>query len=112
MSFSNEQFKENWNKFRNFVICKDALPIGFLSYILDTHSLYIRDMHICAPERTKGYGTKIMNQLFDIAEINKCTQMRLRVFGDTQAVFFYKRFGFEIVRNEGSIVGMEVIVAV
>ena len=59
-------------------------------------SLYICDFAISPNFHKKGYGTKLMDTMFEIAKKEKCKEIHLTVHAKNSAIDFYDRHGFFI----------------
>ena len=77
---------------------KDDELIGFLSYKTVqkvTKCLWIDEFEITENERRKGYGTKLMEEIYKIAKEEKVKRIELNVYDfNENAIKLYKKLGY------------------
>lgn len=86
-----------------YLLKKEEGVVGFLDVqinccstnFLKVHKLYL--LPIC---QGKGYGVEVLNEVFDIAKDNQQSGVFLNVNKYNKALYFYKKIGFEILKEE------------
>lgn len=97
----HSKMKSITSKFNNFIILRNKSTIaGFLMYrILRDNIAFIYEIHVVAEFQSQGYGTKMMNTLF---EQEKGKVLVLFVHNENlKAQKFYKSLGFEKTEEDG-----------
>lgn len=91
------KLKEDINKFQEIEkyiqIYENNIYIGFLKYVeINKKSIYLRHIFIFEKYRNKGYGNKLINELF---KLNK------NIIGDIfypKPIPFYEKNGFNVFK--------------
>lgn len=98
-----DQMKEEQEHFKILVVEKeDGEIIGFATTFLAWYSwtgksLYLDDLYITENYRGKGLGSKLMDEVFDLAKTEKCKKVKWQVSKWNQnAIDFYKSKGAQV----------------
>lgn len=82
--------------------------MGFLSYEVNYKNVPVTKVHkiyVLPSGQGKGYGRLLIEAARDIALKNQTKELSLNVNRENKAIDFYKRVGFEIVRQEDIDIG-------
>ena len=89
--------------FKMLVVEKiDGEIIGFASTFIAWYSwigksLYLDDLYVIQEFRDKGLGSRLMNEVFDLAKMQRCKKVKWQVSKWNQnAIDFYKNKGADI----------------
>ena len=80
----------------------DGKIIGYTNYSIIYYSwvgksIYLDDLYVNPAFRGKGVGSKLMNEVFNIARKEKCNRVRWQVSKwNVTAIQFYKKIGAKI----------------
>ena len=109
MMYSTESLKNQLTQenLRFYIITLNGKPVGYTSCELHLepktakiHKLYLsHDLH------GKGYGKIVVTQLEEVVAQNNNEYLILHVNRHNTAVDFYKRIGFEIIKEEDINIG-------
>jgi len=105
--WQGQSFDDEWEVRQSFIINKADKPVGFLSFSLEPHYLYLRDVQLCEPYRGEGIGGWVMGQITSMAYALGARSIRLKVFKSNPAVQLYRRQGYEVVGQEKALFWME-----
>lgn len=100
-------FDQAWHWRDNRMICRDTLPLGYISLSRDAHALFIRELHLLPAHRGQGVGQWVLEQVARQARSERLPRIRLMVFRDNPAQRLYSRHGFEVVGEQDSFLRME-----
>ncbi len=103
----DEGFDQAWHWRDNRLICRDAVPLGYISLSRDAHALFIREVHLLPAYRGQGVGHWVLEQVVRQAHSERLPRVRLMVFKDNPAQRLYGRHGFEVVGEQDSFLRME-----
>ncbi len=103
----DEGFDQAWHWRDNRLICRDAVPLGYISLSRDAHALFIREVHLLPVHRGQGVGHWVLEQVVRQARCERLPRVRLMVFKDNPAQRLYGRHGFEVVGEQDSFLRME-----
>ncbi len=78
--------------------------IGLIGYRLETAAVYLAELHLLPAWQGCGLGAQALAWLRQQAAGRR--ELRLRTFHDSRAVAFYLREGFEVVRQDGVLLGL------
>lgn len=98
-------FDTAWAGRENWLICRDASVMGFISLSYDSTALYIRELHMLERARGQGAGSWVLEQMALKARANGL--LRLTVFKTNPARRLYQRMGLSIVGEEDCFWRME-----
>lgn len=93
----------------NYLLLKENDgAVAFADYSISSATLTYRlEKLYCLPEtQGKGYGRILIDTVSRIASQAGATRIILNVNRDNNAVLFYKKMGFEILREEQNHIGM------
>lgn len=107
--------KQILEKGHNFILAeKDNQPLGFTSYEINYNSepqLMIHKLYILPLTQGLGIGTKFLNLLSEIAQLNNNNQLRLKVyFENYKAIVFYEKYGFKKIGTAATGIGNNYII--
>ena len=109
--YSEESLKKQiLEKGHNFILAEnDKQSLGFTSYEINynsEHQLMIHKLYILPITQGLGIGTKFLNLISEIAQLNNNKQLRLKVyFENTKAIGFYEKYGFKKIGTETTDIG-------
>lgn len=79
---------------------EDGVPIAFVlffhnfSTFLGRKGIYIEDLYIRPEQRSKGYGEKLLREIFRLAKERNCGRVEWWVLDwNERAITFYKKLG-------------------
>jgi GNAT superfamily N-acetyltransferase len=78
--------------------------VGIIGYRLETAAVYLAELHLLPAWQGRGLGVQALAWLRQQAAGRR--ELRLRTFHDSRAVAFYLREGFEVVRQDGVLLGL------
>lgn len=107
--WQGQAFDDEWGARESFIINKADKQIGFLSFSLEPHYFYLRDVQLCEPYRGEGIGGWVMDQMTLMACERGARSIRLKVFKSNPAMQLYRRQGYEVVGQEEALFWMELI---
>lgn len=89
----------------NFIILLDETqPIGFASYgkksAAETEIYRLNKIYLFQGQQGKGSGRFLLNTVIDEAKSAGARQLQLNVNKQNPAIGFYRRNGFEIIKDE------------
>ena len=90
------------------LIYYDDLPVGFASYELNCQNLpqtKIHKLYVLKEFQGKGIGKKVIDSIEKTAKLENQECLILNVNRFNEALFFYKKAGFEIVYQEDVDIG-------
>lgn len=104
-------FQENglsWNfeeRLRVYRTCElyevtDGVTVGYVALREKDEKLYLADLQILAEFQNKGYGTKLLASVKNIAKIKGYDLVYLKVFKNNPALNLYLRNGYGHVTEE------------
>ncbi|WP_395608128.1 GNAT family N-acetyltransferase [Pseudomonas sp. B22129] len=103
--WSDNGFDVGWGGRENWLICNDAIVMGFISLSFDSRALYIRELHMIETCRRQGAGSWVLQQMALKAQAQGL--LRLTVFKTNPARRLYQRQGLSIVGEEDCFWRME-----
>lgn len=103
----DEAFDVAWAGRENWLICRDAKRMGFVSLSRDLKALYIRELHMLASCRGQGAGAWTLEQMLAKARSERRSLLRLTVFKDNPAQGLYRRMGLEVVGEDECFLRMQ-----
>jgi RsiW-degrading membrane proteinase PrsW (M82 family)/ribosomal protein S18 acetylase RimI-like enzyme len=89
-----------------YIVYNAGIPIGFASYseieptVFKLHKIYILPM-----QQGRGTGKFVIEQIIALVKKEGATALRLNVNRYNQALEFYKKLGFEVLREEDIDIG-------
>ena len=78
--------------------------VGIIGYRLEASAVYLAELHLLPAWQGRGLGAQALAWLRQQAAGHG--ELRLRTFHDSRAVAFYVREGFEVVRQDGVLLGL------
>lgn len=78
--------------------------VGIIGYRLETAAVYLAELHLLPAWQGRGLGTQALAWLRQQGAGRR--ELRLRTFHDSRAVAFYVREGFQVVRQDGVLLGL------
>ncbi|KAF6691179.1 GNAT family N-acetyltransferase [Pseudomonas sp. EKM23D] len=103
--WSNDGFDVAWDGRENWLICREASVLGFISLSRDSKALYIRELHMLEGCRGLGAGSWVLQQM--ALKAQSLGLLRLTVFKTNPARRLYQRMGLSIVGEEDCFWRME-----
>lgn len=94
-------------KHQFILVVENETNIGFASFSAHQNSsvFHLNKIYVLPEKQGKNIGKKILNYI--IAEIKKLggTALQLNVNRNNKALYFYQKFGFNIIREEDIDIG-------
>jgi ribosomal protein S18 acetylase RimI-like enzyme len=90
------------------ILYEDGIPKGFAAYGAwkeDSNNWKISKLYVLPDEHGKGLGRMLLDEIRNRAAQNKLEKLILNVNRYNPAVNFYKRYGFDILREEDGPIG-------
>lgn len=103
----DQAFDVAWAGRENWLICRGAERLGFVSLSRDLKALYIRELHVQVSRRGQGAGAWTIEQMLAKARHERRGLLRLTVFKDNPAQGLYRRMGLEVVGEDECFLRME-----
>lgn len=79
--------------------------VGFASFTVFEKTAIVHKLYLQPDTKGKGYGAALMNQVEKSVKEEACEFLELKVNRFNPAVGFYQKQGFEILREEDTVVG-------
>ena len=109
MMYSTESLKNQLTQenLRFYIIILNEKPVGYTSCELhiEPKTAKIHKLYLSHNLHGKGYGRLVVEQLEEIIAQNGIENLILNVNRHNTAVDFYKRIGFEIIKEEDINIG-------
>jgi ribosomal protein S18 acetylase RimI-like enzyme len=105
--WQDEAFDLAWVIRQNWIICRDAQTLGFVSLSRDARALYIRELQIDEAFRGQGAGTWAIGQVWSMMALEHRPALRLTVFNNNPARALYERLGLRVVGNDECFLRMQ-----
>lgn len=84
----------------------DQLPRGFASFSLhETKTYRLHKLYVLSDYQGKGAGKKLLDAVIHQAKEKGANALELNVNRENNAIAFYKKIGFSIVREEDIAIG-------
>jgi ribosomal protein S18 acetylase RimI-like enzyme len=100
------RFAEGWHLEEAQIICRAGSPIGFLQVSKSGGTLHIDQIHIVAPWRSRGIGSRLILGLMAQARSAGMIVGLNVIRGNIRAIALYRRLGFEISGEDGEKIQM------
>lgn len=91
-----------------YLITEDGVPKGFIGMepnYPEIGSLRIHKLYVQPQDHGKGFGKRLLEKAKEVAYDLDLTSIHLNVNRFNKAVDFYKKFGFNIVKEEDIHIG-------
>lgn len=105
--WQDEGFDVGWAGRANWVLCRGAQRLGFISLSRDSQALFIREIHVAPAFQGQGLGRQMITSVFEMALAQGLRKVRLTVFKSNPAQALYTRLGFEVVGQDAYFYWME-----
>lgn len=107
--YSIETLESNLNNnHAYFCLSSGNGDVGFLDVEInhpEKENMKIHKIYVLSEFQGKGMGYALMQQAQEFAKQNQMKSMSLQVNRNNNAVYFYKRFGFEIIDEQDFDIG-------
>lgn len=100
-------FDAGWAGRENWLLCRGAQRLGFISLSRDSRALFIREIHVAPAFQRQGLGRQMITHVFAMALAQGLQKVRLTVFKSNPAQALYTRLGFEVVGQDAYFYWME-----
>jgi len=107
----DSDFDDGWSWRENYLLCRDAQVLGFVSLSVDARALYIRELHLLESARGQGVGATVLDRVMALTVRRQLPLLRLMVFKDNPAQRLYTRKGLQVVGEDPCFWRMERAVA-
>jgi ribosomal protein S18 acetylase RimI-like enzyme len=89
-----------------FIVYNAGIPIGFVSYSeVEPHIFKLQKIYILPQQQGRGTGKYVIWQVIERVKAEGAIALRLNVNRNNPALGFYKKIGFEIIREEDIDIG-------
>ncbi|MDR2956386.1 MAG: GNAT family N-acetyltransferase [Prevotella sp.] len=109
MMYSEDSLRKQMKEGHHYLLAEeDGEYLGYLSYELNYKGSDITKVHkiyVLSSLQGRGVGRFFIDKAGEIAKNNNNKELLLNVNRFNRAIDFYKRVGFEIVRNEDIDIG-------
>ncbi|MDB5226279.1 MAG: acetyltransferase [Bacteroidota bacterium] len=97
-SYSYDALKVQMQNGTTFLIyVEEDKTLGFAAYqFKDDNIIFIPKIYIKPEEQRKNVGKKLLKEIEKIAAKNNCPYVELNVNRKNNAIYFYKKMGFEL----------------
>ncbi len=96
-SYSYDALKEQMQNGVTFLLyLQNDLPLGFASYEFRNDIIFIPKIYVKPAMQKKHIGKSLLNEIEKIAAKNNCPYIELNVNRKNNAIYFYKKLGFEL----------------
>ncbi|UYW01382.1 GNAT family N-acetyltransferase [Flavobacterium agricola] len=107
--YALSSLEEQLNQGHQFVVLyENDLPVGFASYQHNadqTNQTKLHKLYVSTDKHKKGLGQKLMNYVIMQAAMAKSTAVFLNVNRYNDALHFYTKNNFEIIKEEDIAIG-------
>lgn len=104
MMYSVSALQEQFEKGHHFILAvEDESPVGFASFELNangTAKTKIHKLYILSNQQGKGTGKILVDHITEEARKNNQQSLLLNVNKYNKAQHFYKKLGFEVIKEE------------
>lgn len=100
-----EQMQAWGHRFLLLAMLDGSAAVGFVSYHHDETTVTVYKLYLLPEFKSKGGGAALMNRVEADARAAQCRHLELKVNRANPAVAFYRKMGFEIVREVDTPVG-------
>lgn len=107
MMYSEQSLSKQMKEQHEFIIVNDGSePVGFASFSLQSPGVYkLHKIYMLPSMQGKGAGRFVINEILKAIHRKGGHALQLNVNRNNKAVDFYKKFGFEIIREEDINIG-------
>ena len=89
---------------RFWVVYDDDTPVGFAAALVQDDVVWLKKLYVLSELQGKGFGKALMQVVEDV--FSNCSTLALYVHRDNVAAkAYYRRYGFEVVREESVMMG-------
>ena len=92
-SMQDEFFKAAWRDFPHYLVSRDDVVVGIVSYIERGNTIHINEVQILPRYQGQGIGTTFLRECIDDARHRKIP-LTLQVLRENRAIELYRRLGF------------------
>ena len=103
----DEAFDVAWAGRENWLICRDAAVLGFISLSRDANALYIRELHVLEAFQGQGAGSWAIDQVLAMTSKERRPALRLTVFENNPAKALYERKGLTVAGKDECFLRMQ-----
>lgn len=84
-----------------FILLDDERPMGFASYSKISPSIFkLHKLYIITTSQKRGYGKRLLDVVFNEVQAAGGGDIQLQVNKKNPAINFYKKIGFEILKED------------
>ncbi len=107
MMYSEQSLIRQMKEQHEFIIVNDgAEPVGFASFSLQSPGVYkLHKIYMLPSMQGKGAGRFVINEILKAIQRKGGQALQLNVNRNNKAVDFYRKNGFEIIREEDIDIG-------
>lgn len=107
MMYSPASIKEQLKQNNEFIIVNDGPdPIGFASFGKEAEGIYkLHKIYLLPDMQRKGAGRFVIEQILQAMRRKGARALQLNVNRNNIAVDFYRKLGFEVIREEDNDIG-------
>lgn len=96
-SYSYDALKEQMQNGTTFLMfMQDDKILGFASYEFRNDIIFIPKIYVKPEMQKSNIGRRLLNEIEKIAAKNNCPYIELNVNRKNNAIYFYKKLGFEM----------------
>jgi len=89
-----------------YIVYNAGIPIGFVSYSeIEPHLFKLHKIYILPSQQGRGTGRFVIEQVIRNVQQEGATGLQLNVNRNNPALHFYKKLGFEAIREEDIDIG-------
>ena len=108
--YSEASLKKQMQEGHQFIIAKEkAKAVGFASYAVksdgEPHIYRLHKIYIAPDQQGKGIGKLLIGFIINDISTHDATNLELNVNRNNKAMDFYRKIGFNIVREEDTNIG-------
>ncbi|MBL0270457.1 MAG: GNAT family N-acetyltransferase [Chitinophagaceae bacterium] len=107
MMYSEQSLSKQMKEQHEFIIVNDGTdPVGFASFSLQSPGIYkLHKIYMLPSMQGKGAGKFVINEILKAIHRKGGQALQLNVNRNNKAVDFYKKIGFDIIREEDINIG-------
>jgi ribosomal protein S18 acetylase RimI-like enzyme len=107
MMYSEQSLSKQMKEQHEFIIVNDGTdPVGFASFSLQSPGIYkLHKIYMLPFMQGKGAGKFVINEILKAIHRKGGQALQLNVNRNNKAVDFYKKIGFDIIREEDINIG-------
>jgi len=105
-SMQDDFFKAAWREFPHYLMSRDGVVVGIVSYIELGNTIHVNEIQIVPHYQGQGIGTAFLTERIEEARHRKIP-LTLQVLRENRAIELYRRLGFVPYAESDTHIKME-----